>query len=86
MISGIRFLMNYNRAGAVIPPQKGKVMELVGKTLKSKINGALFVVDGEFEDGGRKHYSVLDMASGKHIAISKAWFENGIMQNLEIVE
>lgn len=48
---------------------------MVGKTLKSKINGALFVVDGEFEDGGRKH-----------IAVSKDWFEHGMMQNLEIVK
>lgn len=59
---------------------------MIGKTLKSKINGALFVIDGEFEDGGRKHYSVLDMASGKHIAVSADWFEHGMMQNLEIVK
>ena len=53
--------------------------------LKSKINGALFVIDGEFEDDGRRYYSVLDMSSGKHFATGKEWFEKGLMQNLEVV-
>lgn len=56
-----------------------------GTTFKSKINGALFVIDGEFEDNGQKFYSVIDMASGLHFATGKEWFEKGIMQNLEIV-
>lgn len=60
-------------------------MGLVGKTLKSKINGALFIVDGEFDDAGRKYYSIIDLASGKHIATGKEWFEKGVMQNLEII-
>ena len=60
-------------------------MELIGKTLKSKINGNLFCVDGMFEENGEKYYSILDMASGKHYAISKGWFEKGYMLNLEIV-
>ena len=59
---------------------------MLGKTFRSKINGALFVVDGCFEDGGRKFYSILDMASGKHFSVSKDWFENGLMLNLEMVE
>ena len=61
-------------------------MELVGKTLKSKINGALLAVTELFEESGRQYYTVLDMASGKHIAIGKEWFEKGLMQNLEIAE
>ena len=62
-------------------------MELVGKTLRSKINGALFQVTEVFKDkhNGQEYYSVLDLASGKHYAISRGWFEKGYMQNLEIV-
>jgi hypothetical protein len=56
-----------------------------GATLKSKINGALFIIDGEFEDNGQKFYSVLDMASGQHFATGKEWFEKGLMQNLEVI-
>lgn len=59
---------------------------MIGKTIKSKINGALFVIDGEFEDGGRKHYSVLDLASGRHIAVDKDWFEHRMMKNFEIMK
>ena len=58
---------------------------MLGKMLKSKINGALFIVDGEFTDAGREFYSVLDMASGKHFAVGKEWFERGLMQNLEVL-
>lgn len=61
-------------------------MDIVGKTLKSKINGALFCVTEMFEESGQKYYSVLDMASGKHIAVGKEWFEKGYVQNLEIAE
>ncbi len=57
-----------------------------GATLKSKINGALFVIDGEFEDNGQKFYSVLDMSSGKRFATGKEWFEKGLMQNLEVID
>ena len=57
-----------------------------GKTFRSKINGALFVVDGEFLDGKRKFYSILDLESGKHFAISKDWFEHGVVKNLEEIE
>lgn len=56
-----------------------------GTTLKSKINGVLFVIDGEFEDNGQKFYSVLDMSSGKHYVTSKEWLENGLMRNFEVI-
>ena len=58
---------------------------MTGKTFRSKINGALFTVDGCFENDGRVFYSVLDMASGSHFCVDKDWFENGIMQNLEMM-
>lgn len=63
-------------------------MDLVGKILKSKINGALFQVTELFKDknDGREYYSVLDLVSGKHYAISRGWFEKGYMQNLEIID
>lgn len=61
-------------------------MNLVGKTLKSKINGALFCVTEMFEESGKQYYTVLDMASGKLIACGKEWFEKGYMPNLEIAE
>lgn len=61
-------------------------MDLIGKTLKSKINGALFVVTELFEESGRQYYTILDMASGKLCCWGKEWFEKGLMQNLEIVD
>lgn len=61
-------------------------MDLIGKTLKSKINGASFVVTELFEESGRQYYAVIDMASGKHFAVGKEWFEKGYMQNLEIAK
>lgn len=61
-------------------------MDLIGKTLKSKINGELFRVAEMFEDNKQKYYTVLHMASGKLIVRGKEWFEKGYMQNLEIVE
>lgn len=59
---------------------------MVGKTFKSKINGALFYVEELKNDNGNEYYILVDMASGNRIASSKGWFENGIMQNLDIVE
>lgn len=59
---------------------------LVGKKLKSKINGRIFLVDGEFKDGNDTYYSVLDLASGEHIATLKDWFHSGFIQNLEVID
>ena len=61
-------------------------MDLVGKKLKSKINGALFAVTELFEEDGKQYYKILDLASGKSYCWGKGWFEKGLMQNLEIVE
>ena len=58
---------------------------MVGKMFKSKINGALFTVAGCFEDDGRMFYSVRDVANETYFVVSKDWFENGIMQNLEMM-
>ena len=58
---------------------------MIGKTLKSKINGALFYVKELKNDNGNEYYIIVDVASGNEFAHSKAWFDNGIMQNLEIV-
>lgn len=60
-------------------------MEMVGKTLKSKINGALFFVEELNNDSGHEYYTVVDVKSGKRNKIGKGWFEHGIMQNLEVV-
>jgi hypothetical protein len=57
---------------------------VVGKTLKSKINGALFFVEELKNEGGQEYYIIVDLAAGKRIASPKGWFENGIMQNLEV--
>jgi hypothetical protein len=56
-----------------------------GKTLKSKINGALFFVEDLKNDNGNEYYIIIDLASGKRVASGKQWFEKGIMQNLEII-
>lgn len=58
---------------------------MVGKTLKSKINGKLFVVEELFTESGRQHYKIRDLAGGGLFCWGKEWFEKGLMQNLEIV-
>ena len=57
----------------------------VGKTYKSKINGAFFYVKELRTDCGRELYEVADMATMNINYISKDWFEHGIMQDLEEV-
>lgn len=58
---------------------------MIGKTLKSKINGELFCVDELFEEHGKQYYSIRHIASGQVNIWGKEWFEKGLMQNLEIV-
>ena len=58
---------------------------MIGKTLKSKINNALFFVEDEKSENGRQYYIIRDLASGGKYAWDKEWFEKGLMQNLEIV-
>jgi hypothetical protein len=59
---------------------------MIGKTLKSKINGALFYVKELKNDNGNEYYIIVDVASGYEFAHSKVWFDNGFMSNLEIVD
>ena len=59
---------------------------MVGKTLKSKVNGALFYVEELKKDNNSEYYIIVDVASGKRIESGKEWFEKGIMQNLYEVE
>ena len=59
---------------------------MVGKTLKSRINGALFFVEELKNDNGNEYYIILDLATGKRVASNKGWFEHGLMQNLEEVK
>lgn len=61
-------------------------MNLIGKTLKSKINGALFFVEELKKENASEYYIIVDIASGKRFAHGKSWFEKGIMQNLDIAE
>ena len=65
--------------------RKGFDMELVGKTLRSKINGEKFIIDELYEEHGQQYYLVRHIASGKVSCWGKGWFEKGLMQNLEIV-
>lgn len=57
----------------------------VGKTYKSKINGALFYVKELRTDCGQELYAVVDMSAMTINYSGKGWFEHGIMQNLEEV-
>lgn len=57
---------------------------LVGKTLRSKINGARFYVEELVKENGFEYYIILDLESRGRIASGKEWFERGIMQNLEV--
>lgn len=59
---------------------------MVGKTLKSKINGALFFVEELKNDKGNEYYIIVDMASGNRFSSGKEWFEKGIMQNMDVVK
>jgi hypothetical protein len=70
----------------VNPIERRIVMNLVGRTLKSKINGALFFVEELKNDNGNEYYIIVDLASGKRVASGKQWFEKGIMQNLSLAE
>ena len=58
---------------------------MIGKTLKSKINSALFYVKELKNDNGNEYYIIVDITSGNKFANDKKWFDNGIMQNFEIV-
>ena len=55
---------------------------MIGKTLKSKINGALFFIEDMKNDDGKYYYIIVDLASGKRLVSPRDWFEKGIMQNL----
>ena len=59
---------------------------MVGKTLKSKINGALFYVQELKEEHGERYYIIQDVKTGALYTWGKGWFEKGLMQNLEFVK
>lgn len=61
-------------------------MELVGKMLKSKINGKLFYVTELFTENDQQYYKVCEPGTKNYIAVSKEWFEVGYMLNLEVVK
>lgn len=61
------------------------MINCVGKTYKSKINGNLFYVKELFTDCGVELYAVVSMPAMTINYIGKDWFEHGIMQNLEEV-
>lgn len=61
-------------------------MELVGKTIKSKINGNQFCVTELFTEDNREYYTLCDLACGKLFAIGKAFFEEFVMPNIEIID
>ncbi len=59
---------------------------MIGKTLKSKINGALFYVQELKEERGKQYYVIRDVKTGRLALWEKGWFEKGLMQNLETVD
>ena len=59
---------------------------MVGKILKSKINGNLFYVEDLITEQGNQYYIIKDVPTGNTTCWGKGWFEKGLMQNLEIVE
>lgn len=58
---------------------------MIGKTVKSKINGDLFQIDELKVESNKEYYVVRHIKSGKTTQILKGWFEKGYMQNMEIV-
>lgn len=62
--------------------------EMVGKILKSKINGEKFIVDELFTEPStqRQYYNIKHIASGNISCWGKEWFEKGLMQNLEEIK
>ena len=71
--------------GFLIQDKEGDIT-MVGKTLKSKINGDKFFIVNVFTEAGKKYYTIRHLASGKTTIHDKEWFERGIMQNLEVIE
>lgn len=63
------------------------VGNLVGKKLRSKINGQIFIVKERFTaENGVDYYTIADESGERITSTSCGWFEKGIMQNLEIIE
>lgn len=61
--------------------------DLTGKKFRSKINGRIFIVKERFRaENGVDYYTITDEAGERITSTSCGWFENGIMQNLEIIE
>lgn len=59
---------------------------MVGKKFRSKINGQVFVVIERFTaENGVDYYTISDIAGERITFTSCGWFENGFMQNLEII-
>lgn len=58
---------------------------MVGKTLKSKINGALFYVEDLITEQGRQYYIIKDVASGGTTCWGKEWFEKGLMHEEKVI-
>lgn len=63
-----------------------KVIKMVGKTFRSKINGKVFQVVDLFKDGDFWCYKILDVATGDTLTATKRVFEEMCLANLEIIE
>ena len=88
-VVSVIFGLNHKPSGAANPRKEDINMssiDLVGKTLKSKINGNMFYVAELFTEHNFQYYKICDVASGGYFAVGKEWFEIGYMQNLEIIQ
>ena len=61
-------------------------MELVGKTVKSKINGKVFHIDETYTDNGHKYYKVREISTGKILPVHGRLLDEMCMTYLEIVK
>ena len=88
-VVSVIFGLNHKPSGAANPRRDDINMssiDLVGKILKSKINGSIFYVAELYTENKCQYYKVYDVASDGYFAVGKEWFEIGYMQNLEIIQ
>lgn len=61
-------------------------MELVGKTLRSKINGKVFCVTELRKENNYEQYIVCEISSGKLLPVHRRTFEEMCLTYLEFIE
>ena len=62
------------------------VIDMVGKTFRSRIDGKKFLVEGLVTDNKQQRYIVKEMKTGKRIYSQKRTFEEMCKENLVLIK